>query len=157
MNSFSYPMSLEMSEANQNPDQPELQETEPNPTDTAERDAMEKYIQHEKETFTGPLRESWEKEQELRLQKQAEEEQREQEAMLARAEEQRRIFMEKLARERQERLTKAPPPKPEQPQLDPDDLAGGWKQVMKMVSPSGKTLPEKDVKQIKRLYFSLKE
>lgn len=143
-----------MSETESNPDQCEL--PPPESPDTTDKDAMEKYLQNEKETFTGPMRESWEKEQELRLQKQAEEEKREQEAMLARADEQRRLFMEKLAKERQERLSKVQP-KPEQPQLDPDDLSGGWKQVMKMVSPSGKTLPEKDVKQIKRLYFSLKE
>ena len=122
-----------------------------------EKEAMDVYLKNERETFTGPLRETWEKEQEARLKKQMEEEQREEKAMLERAEAQRRLFMEKLARERQERLNKTAQTKQEQPELDPDDLSGGWKQVMKMVSPSGKTLPDKDVKQIKRLYFSLKE
>lgn len=125
------------------------QNPEPNPTEEP-RDDFSEYLKHEYDTFTGPARETWEKEQEARLKAQDEAECREAEAMAARAEAARQQYLEQLAQQRQER-SKPPPPPAESP------TDGDWNQVMKMVAPSGKQLPDKDVRQIKRLYHSLKD
>ena len=119
----------------------------------AKRDDFTEYLKHEHETFTGPAREAWDAEQEARLKAQDEAERREAEAMAARAEAAKQAFLAQLAQKR----NKPPPRADPAPQPDPDDLAGGWREVMRMVEPSGKQLPEKDVRQIKRLYFSLKD
>ena len=117
------------------------------------KDDFTEYLKHEHETFTGPAREAWDAEQEARLKVQDEAERREAEAMAARAAAAKQAFLAQLAQQR----NKPPPRADPAPSPDPDDLAGGWREVMRMVEPSGKQLPEKDVRQIKRLYFSLKD
>jgi hypothetical protein len=116
------------------------------------------YLEHDRDTFTGPLREAWDRDQAERQKFEQEEERKQMEMMAANAAADREQFFKDLEAKRQQKKqesTTAPPPAP--PPVDPDDLGEGWKRVMDMIKPiQKKPLPEKDAKTVKRLYFSMK-
>lgn len=116
-----------------------------------------RYLQYDKETFDGPLREEWEHEVSEKLTQAEIEERREQEEMQRRAEQMKQEFYKKLEAERAAKLNnlKNKPP-PRVLQSDQDDVAGGWKQVMDVVRPIRPNIDEKEMKKVKGLYFQMK-
>jgi hypothetical protein len=111
------------------------------------------YLEHDRDTFTGPLREQWDIDTQKRLQDQAEAEQKELSDMAVRAEAARKAFQEKLENDRKSR--RQPPPKP--PPEVPDDALDGWRDVMDMVGPKKDALPPDKAKRVRNLYFALKK
>jgi hypothetical protein len=113
------------------------------------------YLENDRDTFTGPLREQWDIDMQKRLQDQAEAEQKEATDMAARAEAARKAFLEKLENDRKSRGRPPPPCKP--PPEPPDDAIDGWRDVMDMVGPKKDGLPPDKAKRVRNLYFALKK
>jgi hypothetical protein len=116
------------------------------------------YLSNDRDTFTGPLREAWDREQAERMQAQQDQEEREAEEMAARAAAARADFFRRIEAERDAKRRAVPPsPSPaEGPRADRDELVGGWQRVMDFVGTRRDKVPAEKAKQFQKLYFSLK-
>jgi hypothetical protein len=116
------------------------------------------YLANDRDTFTGPLREAWDREQAERMRAQQEQEEREAEEMAARAAAARADFFRHVEAERHARQRAVAPGASlaEGPRADRDDPIGGWQQVMNMVGSRRDKVPAAKAKQFQKLYLSLK-